>query len=345
MVIHYLQPLPGEPDPLVAATRAAMRREFGPVAEPLDLHAPAPAILAAAWATLRETVLVGEVPRRVKETVAAAVSRLNRCPYCVDAHASLLHATGARAAAWDLWRGGREIADVRTADARLQPFAAWAAASRSPGAPILRRPPFGPGEAPELIGTAACFHYVNRMVSIFLGESPFPTRSRLLHWPIFLLSSRMFIQYVQCRLRPGEALRALPPAELPEDFAWARPSPTIAAAFAGFRVAVEDGARDVLPEPAARAVRERLAAWRGEDPPLAGAWLAEAMDPLAPGERPAARLALLAALAPYRVDAAEIGRFREAWPDDRSLVAVAAWGSFAAARRIAGWLAVPEPPA
>jgi AhpD family alkylhydroperoxidase len=135
MVLHYLHPGIGERgDPLVTATRAAIRREFGPVAEPLELHAPAPAILAAVWSTLRETVLVGVVPRRVKETVAASISRLNRCPYCVDAHASLLHATGARATARDLWHGRLEVADPR-----LQPFAAWAAATRNPAA-RARRP-------------------------------------------------------------------------------------------------------------------------------------------------------------------------------------------------------------
>jgi hypothetical protein len=89
--------------------------------------------------------------------------------------------------------------------------------------------------------------------------------------------------------------------------------------------------------------RRRIEAWGGEELPLAGSWLVEATAALAPGEQPAARLALLAALAPYRVDAAEIGRFRATSSDDRSLVAVAAWGSFAAARRIASWLAAADP--
>jgi AhpD family alkylhydroperoxidase len=92
--------------PPVAAIFAQMRREFGVISEPLVLHAPAPPVLAAAWSSLREAVLGGEVPRRIKETVAAVISRLNRCRYCVDAHTSLLHAAGGRAAAWTL-RGGR----------------------------------------------------------------------------------------------------------------------------------------------------------------------------------------------------------------------------------------------
>lgn len=339
MALKYLPSPRGEPaDPLVAATRAQIKREFGLVSEPLDLHAAAPGILAAAWSTLRETVLVGEVPRRVKETVALAISGLNRCPYCVDAHASMLHATGARNAARALWRREREVEDPA-----LAPLAAWAAATRSPGAAILRRPPFGPREAPELIGTASCFHYVNRMATIFLGETPFPVRGRLLGWPILLLTSRFFRPYVHGGLRAGESLRLLPEAGLPEDLSWAAPSPAVGAAFARFAAAVESAAREELPDEVERALRRRLEEWQGEDPPLGGAWIDEATEALAPLHRPAARLALLAALAPYRVDAEEVYRFRAAWPADRSLVAVTAWGSFNATRRLASWL-VPTCP-
>jgi hypothetical protein len=72
--------------------------------------------------------------------------------------------------------------------------------------------------------------------------------------------------------------------------------------------------------------------------PLASAWLDEAMAELAPPAHPAARLALLTGLAPYRVDAGEVARFRAAWPAPRSLVAVTAWGSFTATRTLARWL-------
>jgi hypothetical protein len=81
-----------------------------------------------------------------------------------------------------------------------------------------------------------------------------------------------------------------------------------------------------------------MAAWSGEDPPLAGAWVDDALTGVAAADRPACRLALLTALAPHRVGAAEVAAFQLRHPGDRALVALAAWASFAAARRLAGWL-------
>jgi|HubBroStandDraft_3_1064219.scaffolds.fasta_scaffold04844_3 AhpD family alkylhydroperoxidase len=337
MAVRYLDDGRGNPahtaDPVVAEIFAQMRREFGAVSEPFVLQAPAPPILAAAWSSLREAVLSGSVPRRVKETVAAAISRLNRCRYCVDAHTSLLHATGGRAAAWAL--RGRGPAAI--SDPALRAAAEWAAATRTPGAAILASPPFGPAEAPEMIATAACFHYINRLVTLFLGETPFPVSSRRLSAPIVLLASRFFAPHVRRRLAPGESLGWLAAAPLPADLGWARPRPEIAAPFASLAAAVEAEAGEALGgalEPA----RARIAAWRGEDPPLGGSWIEKAASGVPGRDLPAARLALLTALAPYRVGPAEVAAFRAARPGDRALVAVAAWASFTAARRITAWL-------
>src|SRR5688500_7442995 len=72
-----------------------MTREFGLHAEPIALHSPAPEIVAGVWSLCRETLIAaGSVDRAVKEAVAIAVSSINRCPFCVDAHAVMLTATG-----------------------------------------------------------------------------------------------------------------------------------------------------------------------------------------------------------------------------------------------------------
>jgi AhpD family alkylhydroperoxidase len=334
MTIRYLDQRRREAEsPVVAAVYAQMRRDFGIVAEPFLVQAPAPAILAAAWSVLREAVLGGVVARRVKETVAAVVSQTNRCRYCVDVHTSLLHAAGGREAAWALRRRGPEAIDDRA----LRRAAEWAAASRTPGAAVLADPPFGPAEAPEMIASAAGFHYINRLAAVFLGDTPFPFKARLFAAPSVLVTSRRFAPWLRRTLAPGASLDRLGPAELPADLSWARPRPEIAAAFASLAAAVEAEAGRLLGEGAA-AVLQRLAAWQGEDPPLGGAWVEDAVAGVPGDRRAAARLALLVALAPYRVGAAEVAALRAGWPGDRALVAVAAWASFAAARRIAGWL-------
>src|SRR5262249_32754582 len=149
-------------DPRVTEVYAQIQREFGTLSEPLRLHEPAPPILAAAWSSLREGMLCGVVPRRVKETVAAVISQGDRCRSCVDAPPGRPHAAGGAAGVWALRRRGREA----IADPPLRAAADWAAATRSPGSPPLRAPFFSPAEAPELIAVAACFHYINRLVTI-----------------------------------------------------------------------------------------------------------------------------------------------------------------------------------
>jgi hypothetical protein len=78
--------------------------------------------------------------------------------------------------------------------------------------------------------------------------------------------------------------------------------------------------------------------WNGEDPPLGTRWFADALDGLDDSERPWAELALTAALASYRVPPELVARVRQIHGEDKAIVAAVAWGSFAAAKRIAGWL-------
>src|SRR5262245_23905726 len=75
-----------------------------------------------------------------------------------------------------------------------------------------------------------------------------------------------------------------------------------------------------LSEPARAAVEASVAAWNGAPLPMAGSWLHEPVAGLPEADRPAARLALLAALAPYRITDADVMAWRTAcgWHRDRS---------------------------
>ena len=66
-----------------------IRQEFGAEVEPFTLHLPVPELLAGVWMACRETLLAGNGTREAKEVVATAVSALNQCPYCVDAHSMM----------------------------------------------------------------------------------------------------------------------------------------------------------------------------------------------------------------------------------------------------------------
>ncbi|MFC7615889.1 carboxymuconolactone decarboxylase family protein [Actinokineospora soli] len=147
---HVSRVRPGRGGDLVVGVHRQVEADFGLLAPPIALHTAAPPALAAAWAMLRESLVArGRVARSAKESVAAGVSERNRCPYCVEVHSATLAALDAE-------------------PSEVDPLAEWA---RTGGGAVA---PFPCTDAPEVVGTAVTFHYLNRMVSVFLGDSPLP---------------------------------------------------------------------------------------------------------------------------------------------------------------------------
>jgi len=201
---------------------------------------------------------------------------------------------------------------------------------------VLADPPFDAEVAPELIGTAVTFHYINRMVTILASPSPFPG-PRALRPLTTRIAPRLFARAVKRPKQAGESLRFIEQAELPEDMGWAKGSPPVAAAFAGFMAAIEDEAHDAIGPGARAVVQAHVGTWRGEDPELSRAWVEPAIGELSEPEAAAARLGLLAALAPHQIDDAVVAAYRGHEPVDRRLLALLAWSSAQAARRIGTW--------
>jgi AhpD family alkylhydroperoxidase len=323
-------------DPRTSAVTQQIRRDLGMIVPPYLLQLPAPDALRASWVILREPSYGRRVDRAAKEAVAAAVSATNACPYCVDVHTTTLHTLGDRRTAAAIGSGRTE----RIADPTLRAVVTWALATRAPDAPILRRRPFPDQQAPELIGVVLAYQYINRMVNIFAAESPFPARPRRAGWILREVASRALPQLASSTGRPGGSLDLLPPAPLPDDLAWARGDPIIADAFGRATAAFESLGQRFVPEPVRGLVTRRLTEWRGEEPGMSRAWVDSAIEVLPPSQRPYGRLALLAALASYQVDAGVIAaaRTRPGARGDEVLLSTAAWASFAAARRVGSWL-------
>jgi AhpD family alkylhydroperoxidase len=319
----------------VATVYAQIERDFGMLAPPLSLHSPAPGPLAACWLMLRETLLAkGAVDRVTKEVVATAVSLGNTCPYCVDVHGSTLLA---------LDRPGESAAIVsgrldRIADPDLRDIAQWARASGNRRAIGLRRLQLPPEAAAEIVGVAVVFHYINRMVNLFLAESPFPaglpTGPRAVVKRVF---GRLLRPMARSARDPGDSLDLLPAAPLAEDLAWAAGSPTIGAAFARAAAAIDGAGGRSVPASVRHLVESRLSAWDGAPVGPSRAWLAEAVSALPAADRPAGRLAMLAGLASYQLTGADVDALRAGGAGDRELIEIASWASMSAARRVGAW--------
>jgi AhpD family alkylhydroperoxidase len=305
-----------------------IRREFGAEVEPFTLHLPVPELLAGAWMVCRETLLAGKGAREAKEIVAAAISTLNRCPYCVDAHSMML-----------LGASGEDYETLQTSE--RSPYAEWAMATLTPSASILTNPPFSSDEAPAFIGTAIFFHYINRMVTILLGASPLPFTTGLPKRVSMQMAAWFFRKAILLPKQPGRSLNLLPPTSLPEDFSWAKASLEVSQAYACFAKAIEDCGAISLSQEVRTRVSNAVQQWNGEDHGIESGWLDEAIANLGEGEQDAGRLALLTALAPWRVDEKIVQNFSFHLPGDERLVAALAWSSFTAARKIGSWLTIP----
>ena len=288
--VRYVTPVPPESaQGLVGQVYLQLERDFGVLAPPVALHSPAPTALAACWLMLRETlVAAGRVDRTSKEVVASGVSLGNVCPYCVDVHSTTLHGL----------LGGRNAAAIvdnrmsSVTDPAARRLTVWARTSGVRGTTGHPQVTLSAEEAPELVGVAVTFHYLNRMVNVFLGESPIPVAtSDSVRGVIRRLLGRVMGSMARRAVQPGTALTLLPAAELPEDLSWATGNPSVAGAFARAVAAIEAlGIRATSPE-VRDLVRTKLTEWDGRPPGLNRTWTNDSVADLPPAERSAGRLA------------------------------------------------------
>ncbi|GAA0389928.1 carboxymuconolactone decarboxylase family protein [Micromonospora gifhornensis] len=334
--VRRVTPVPIErADGLTAVVYGQVERDFGMLAPPVSLHSPAPPVLAACWIVLRETlVAAGRVDRATREAVAAAVSTVNSCPYCVEVHSATM--TGLLRSATD-----------PAGDDNRRRVAEWARAGTDRAQARDLVPPVPADEAVELLGVAFVFHYLNRMVNVFLEPSPLPAAlPSAMRGGVRRVFGQLMARGARGDRPPGTARDLLPAAPLAPDLAWSSGHPTLADALARGSAAIDAAGQRSVPTSVRDLVTARLDDWDGAPTGISRSWVGEAMRDLPTVDRPAARLALLTAFASYQVDDQVVADVRAAGADDRALIELTAWASMAAARRAAGWVPVdPGAPA
>lgn len=305
---------------LVAQVYRQVERDFSMLAPPVALHSASPETMAASWMILRETLLAqGVADRASKEAVATGVSVANSCPYCADVHGMTLDS----------------IADTAAADrSALERWARTSGTETASGAP-----PFPPEQAAELVGVAVAFQYYNRVVNVFLRESPFPSHVPESAKPKARRVLGGVLRPSASGPEPGTSVGFLPAAPRAEDLGWAGRGTVIADAFSRAYAAVDAAGVRSVPESVRALVHSRLSGWDGQPPGISRSWVREAVAGLPEADQPAGRLALVVALASYQVDDDLVAEFRRTAPEDDTLIELAAWASMAAARRVSTWLA------
>ena len=340
--IHYIGAVPyGERSGLVAEVYDQMMRDFQLV-PPITLHSSVPSLLAGVWTAVRESVVAGPASRVEREAAIAAVSRINTCSFCVDVHTIALRGAGEHDVASAVARGE----DDKIADPQLRSLVKWAAATRTPHAKILHNPPLSDPDAAQIIGSVLMFHYINRPVNVFLDESPLSLLPPMMR-SFKNVAGRIAGSVIGSRTlantpAPGASLSLLPEAPLPEEFQWATSNPYVAGAWARFAAVVEEAGRQSLPEEVRELVLSHTKAWNGEEMPLSRSWVEDAIISVSEEHKPAARLALLTALASHQVDQGMVEAFQRRQTEETEIVKAVAWASLAAVRRISQWLQAPS---
>ncbi len=313
-----------------------IKRDFQLV-PPLTLFSPSPEVLGGVWSIWRESqIAIGLVPRSHTEAIAAAVSKINVCPYCVDAHSGMLFASSDHEIVKAIRENNSEV--ISSKDKR--DIVEWSFSNRLPENQLIFNTSFNKAEAPEIIGTAVVYHLINRMVTIFLNDSPLPvpsTWSKLKGVVIRIFGATIGKSTVSRRPVSGDSLVFVPKAELPDDLAWSLPNKNIATAFAGLTRIIENSVQGIIPDNVQQLVRKHVNAWQGEDMGLGRIWVEKILLNIK-DDKALARICLLTALAPHQVDNNVINEFRDIYSNDKELIIVTTWASYLAARRIGSWL-------
>jgi len=317
--VHVLKPIrPWRARGLARDVYKAMRKEFF-VAAPFVLHSPVPELLAASWVVIRETLFTGEANRGKKEIVAWSVSEANQCPFCIGAHHAAVRAT-------------------RSTDDAIR---AWAEATARSGSPELGAPPFADHHV-EFFGTVVGFHYLNRMVSAFLDDKMMPTPD-VMDGAANSMAAIMMGGMVrkQKTLDRGGSLTLLPDYDrsLAWRPAWAEPVPSIADALEGWSGTIETVARQRLDGDLLDKLAAVIDGWEGQAPTLGEEWLRQARPAVSADDEPVADLALLTVMAPYRLDDDRIKAVLGRQLDQEQTLALVAWASQRASRRVGSWVA------
>lgn len=333
-MLKYIQPVS---DRSFKPIYKQIRKDFGLVGDIFKMHSSSPLLLAAVWAGLRETQLIGAIPRDVKEAIAVAVSKLNQCPFCVDAHSAMLIAAGNK----DVAKKINDNTVHEITDIHMRSIIEWTLATRSPGSSLLIERPFSERYAPEIIGTVVMNNYINKMMDVLLDQSFIP-KNHSLRDAIFKFSAVYLRFTVRRSKQPGESLQFLPEAPLPKSLGWARSNPVIRRAFACLAAAANAAGESVMDDRARDAVHAYLNNWDGKDPGISRKWVEQAVESLSGPSRIAAKLALLTAIAPYQVDEDLVQSFRSIYPEDIQLLHVLSWSSFTVACKIGTWCMVPD---
>lgn len=308
------------------------------MAEPFTISYPSEQQLVYRWMLNREAYLVNtNVDRVLKDAVAYGVSTANECSFCAEGHQMMIAASGHYQEAKLI----KYLSDQP--EGKIFKIAEWASKCYNPSDSLITTPPFTNEEAPEIIGTFYCFNVTNRLVNLFLGDSPVPVSkdSKILYSIMSFMATRLMMKpFVTRQIDRGKSLALV---EFPQEheYIWAQEVFTVSSAFNAVSMHLAQLEKEILPTYIIERVNAILSFWDGSLRPLRGQWLDQELDGIEEADKPLFKLAMLVMFASYSVTEKDILDFRKLYSDDKTLVDLCYWAANKVSLKMLDWMAKP----
>lgn len=302
-----------------------LKNDMGDVVEPISLHAVNPDLLEGIWNILREVVVVnGKMTRIQKEAIGASVSEANRCNYCVDAHTIMLIGLKDKVTADAIVKRSPSIID----DTYLRNLVKWSLETRNFKSVIIKFPPFPENTAPEAIGTAVFFHYLNRMVSAFLGPTILPVNINFLKGAMKKMAGKMF-SGVLARDKQHKKFSEQDFGDINDKIAWTTSNSQVNHVFGKYYVLLNELAQKYVPQSVQNFIRQQIEDWDGADQ-----FQTKEIDPLLGSvpekDQDLARVLYVQCFSPHKINASHISKLNNYFGEniEEAILISFAWASF-----------------
>ena len=318
-------------NPRIKAIYKQIKRDFGILAEPFTLHSAIPDLLATVWAVTREICLINKnVPRPYIETISTAISYNNSCKYCIDAHTIMLLTLKNKSVSEAIKTGNLE----QIKDTKLQQICRWVLANNDFNTNIIKCPPFTLDEAPEIVGTAFVFNYINRVVEIFLKKSPVSEKqfgkSLLLKIATFIFSKS-----VKTKKKAGESLQFINQEVTDDpDFKWAKPNKIILKTLSALKATCNIEVDKYISSQTKQKIIEIAKTNNRDNVQLSSNWTNRFKKDFSKEEFSLAKLMLLTMFAPYQITEKNISDLQTNNISDEAILAVTSFASLTIAINI-----------
>ena len=302
---------------------------FGKIAEPFVIHSINSKLTAGVWAMLFETVLIEtEIKRSLKEAIATCISDINKCSYCVDAHSVMILGTEKKLQS-GISKIKKENPELKSKEDKM---ISWALNNLNFESKIIQDPPFGEDEAAEIIGTAVLFHYINRVVNVFGGETPLPTLKMKAMVKLFAVNF-IFKKAIKRKKVKGESLVFFDDNNYQSSFEWADRNPEILIAFQYFKLNTEKNIGKFLSTDLIMALKKSTGNSDLLKPVPDRDNLDTFLNKIKPSEREIAEFCFLIMYENYKIHDKHLNKLKEKFTDEE-ILQVAAFSSFLIAESI-----------